>query len=115
MSSRVRDPVSAAKDKSDRKERKHKHRDREREGKSRHRTAEAPVEELGGSHSRKEKDRVRFHCRSCVVDVSLGTHMAYSTLLAPSLQDLERHPSRHSESRDNKPRETADDRAASPR
>ncbi len=114
MSGRVRDPGSAEKDKSDRKERKHKHRDREREGKRRHRTAEAPVEELGGSHTRKEKDRVRVHCRSCV-DVSLGTHMANSTLHAPSLQDLERHPSRHSESRDNKPRERADDRAASPR
>lgn len=86
MSSRVRDPGSAEKDKSDRKERKHKHRDREREGKSRHRTADNAVEELGGSQSRKETDR-----------------------------DLERHPSRHSESRDNKPRERADDRAASPR
>ena len=82
MSSRVRDPGSAEKDKSDRKERKHKHRDREREGKSRHRTADNPVEELGGSQSRKEKDRVgvvtcllalsSVYCLSCVADVNLA-------------------------------------------
>ncbi|KAL3155377.1 hypothetical protein ABBQ38_010937 [Trebouxia sp. C0009 RCD-2024] len=65
-----RDPVSEEKDRSDRKERKHKHRDRDREGKSKHRTTEAPIEELGGSHSRKDRDK-----------------------------DLERHPSRHSDSR----------------
>lgn len=74
MSGRVRDSGSAEKEKSDRKERKHKHRDREREGKSRHRTAEAPVEELGGSHSRKEKDRVRVYWRSCVVGHSWHPH-----------------------------------------
>lgn len=53
-----RDPVSEEKDRSDRKERKHKHRDRDREGKSKHRTTEAPIEELGGSHSRKDRDKV---------------------------------------------------------
>ena len=58
MSSRSRDPESAEKDRSDRKERKHKHRDRDREGKSKHRTAEAPLEEDGGSHPRQPRDRV---------------------------------------------------------
>ena len=60
MSSRSRDPESAEQDKTDRKERKHKHRDRDREGKSKHRTAEAPLEEDGGSHSRKTRDRVSW-------------------------------------------------------
>lgn len=55
MSSRSRDPVSAEKERPDRKERKHKHRDRDREGKSKHRTAEAPLEEDGGSYSRKNR------------------------------------------------------------
>ena len=62
MSSRGRDPESAEKGQSDRKERKHKHKDRDREGKSRHRTAEAPVEELGGSRSRKDRVTLLLRC-----------------------------------------------------
>ena len=62
MSNRGRDPESAEKGKSDRKERKHKHKDRDREGKSRHRTAEAPVEELGGSRSCKDRVTLLLRC-----------------------------------------------------
>ena len=58
MSSRNRDPESAEKDRSDRKERKHKHKDRGREDKSRHRSAEAPTEEPGGSHPHRDTSRV---------------------------------------------------------
>lgn len=53
-----RDPVSEEKDRSDKRERKHKHRDRDTEGKSKRRTTEAPIEESGGSHSRKDRDKV---------------------------------------------------------
>lgn len=60
-----------------------KHKHRDREGKSKHRTTEAPPEEHGGSYSRKDRDK-----------------------------NLERHPSRHSDSRK---RERPDERASSPR
>ncbi len=125
MSNRGRDPEAADKDKSDRKERKHKHRDRDREGKSRHRTTEVPAEEKGDSHLRKDTNRVRAYiCLQCLVDSgkamagstpTQGRYTKHTQRPVLVLQDLERHASRHSESRDNRQRDRADERAASPR